>query len=286
MTDKTSQIAPRAFVIGHPIGHSRSPMIHRHWLKQAGIAGSYDPVDVSPDDLRGFFQALKDGSSGFAGGNVTVPHKEAIFGLVDEVDETARQIGAANTVWLNKGKLMATNTDSLGFAANLDETAPGWDSGQRAIVLGAGGASRAVIHALLSRGFTDISIVNRTLTRAVALAERFGSHVTAHAMDDLADAVSGAHLFVNTTTLGMAGSEAPEIDFTTMESGALVTDIVYIPLQTPILTMAKRQGLATADGLGMLLHQAVPGFEKWFGVRPVVTQQLRQLVIADMEAHS
>jgi len=283
--DKDNENSPRAFVIGHPIGHSRSPIIHRYWLKQAGLNGSYEPVDVSPNDLPAFFQALKDGSSGFAGGNVTVPHKEAIFDLVDEVDDTARQIGAANTVWLENGKLMATNTDSLGFAANLDEAATGWDHGKRAIVLGAGGASRAVIHALLARGFDEVSVVNRTQSRASALAERFGPRVSAHGMDDLAETIRAADLFVNTTTLGMAGSEAPGIDFTTMASDALVTDIVYIPLQTPILAMAKRQGLATADGLGMLLHQAAPGFETWFGVKPVVTPELRQLIISDMEAH-
>lgn len=283
--DKNNKNSPRAFVIGHPIGHSRSPIIHRYWLKQAGLNGSYDPVDVSPNDLPAFFQALKDGSTGFAGGNVTVPHKETIFDLVDEVDDTARQIGAVNTVWLEDGRVKATNTDSLGFAANLDEAATGWDRGKRAIVLGAGGASRAVIHALLARGFDEVRVVNRTQSRASALAERFGPRVSAHGMDDLAETIRAADLFVNTTTLGMAGSEAPGIDFTTMASDALVTDIVYIPLQTPILAMAKRQGLATADGLGMLLHQAAPGFETWFGVKPVVTPELRQLIISDMEAH-
>lgn len=283
--DKDNENSPRAFVIGHPIDHSRSPMIHGYWLKQAGLNGSYDPVDVRPEDLPAFLKALKDGSSGFAGGNVTVPHKEAIFDLVDEVDDTARQIGAVNTVWLENGKLMATNTDSLGFAANLDETASGWDRGKKAIVLGAGGASRAVIHALLARGFDEVSVVNRTQSRASALAERFGPRVSAYGMDDLAETIRAVDLFVNTTTLGMAGSVAPDIDFTTMASDALVTDIVYIPLQTPILAMAKRQGLATVDGLGMLLHQAVPGFETWFGVKPLVTPELRQLIITDMEAH-
>ncbi|AKI02902.1 shikimate dehydrogenase [Hoeflea sp. IMCC20628] len=283
--DKDIQNSSRAFVIGHPIGHSRSPMIHRYWLNQAGLTGSYDPVDVAPEDLPTFFRALKDRSSGFTGGNVTVPHKEAIITLVDEIDETARLIGAANTVWLEDGRLMATNTDSLGFAANLDETAAGWDHGKRAIVLGAGGASRAVVHALLARGFDEVSVVNRTASRASTLAERFGPCVSAHGLENLADVIKGANLFVNTTTLGMAGTEVPPIDFTTMASDALVTDIVYIPLETPILAMAKHQGVATTDGLGMLLHQAAPGFQKWFGVKPVVTPELRQLIISDMEAH-
>ena len=251
---------PRAFVIGHPIGHSRSPLIHRYWLKQAGIKGSYDPVDVAPSELPGFLAALKSGTSGLRGGNVTLPHKEAMLELVDGIDETASRIGAINTVWLNNGRLLATNTDSHGFVANLDETAPGWDLGEKAVVFGAGGASRAIIHALLTRGFTSVSIANRTPARALALAGRFGARVSGHGMDNLADLVRGADLFVNTSSAGMGGSEVPQIDFTTMADRALFTDIVYVPLQTPLLKMAMQQGLATADGLGMLLHQAVPGF--------------------------
>ena len=277
---------PRAFVIGYPIGHSRSPLIHRHWLKQAGLAGSYDPVEVAPADLPSFIAALKDGSSGFSGGNVTIPHKEAILDLVDDVDDIAQQIGAANTLWLENGRLMATNTDSYGFTANLDAKAPGWNAGKTAVVFGAGGASRAVIHALLSRGFELVHIVNRTEARAQALAEIFGPRVVAHGSDQLQDFIRGADLFVNTTSLGMGGTEVPKIDFTIMADKALVTDIVYIPLETPILAMAKRQDLTTVDGLGMLLHQAVPGFAKWFGSAPEVTPELRQLIIADMETHS
>jgi len=284
--DESARNPRQAFVIGHPIAHSRSPVIHRYWLQQAGLSGGYAPVDVAPEDLPSFFLALKAGTSGFIGGNVTVPHKEAVLDLVDEIDETARQIGAVNTVWLEDGRLMATNTDSLGFAANLDEVAPGWNRGKRAIVFGAGGASRAVIHALLARSFDEVFVVNRTKTRASALAERFGPRVSAHGMDELAYLMKGADLFVNTTTLGMEGTEVPSIDFSAMTEGGLVTDIIYVPLETPLLAMAKRQGLATADGLGMLLHQAVPGFQKWFGIKPVVTPELRELVIADMEAHS
>lgn len=277
---------PRAFVIGYPIGHSRSPLIHGHWLEQAGLEGSYDPVEVAPEKLSSFIFALRDGSSGLTGGNVTIPHKEAVLHLVDDVDDIATQIGAANTLWLENGRVMATNTDSYGFTANLDENAPGWDNGKTAVVFGAGGASRAVIHALQSRGFELVHIVNRTVARARALAEVFGPRAVAHGDDRLQDLISGADLFVNTTSLGMGGTEVPDIDFTVMAENALVTDIVYIPLETPILAMAKRQGLNTVDGLGMLLHQAVPGFARWFGVTPQVTPDLRRLIIADMETHS
>lgn len=277
---------PRAFVIGHPIGHSRSPLIHRYWLEQAGLPGGYQPVEVAPADLPDFIGALKDGSSGFAGGNVTIPHKEAVLGLVDEADPVAREIGAANTLWRENGRLMATNTDSHGFSANLDHQAPGWDAGQTAVILGAGGASRAIVHAVLSRGFSTVHIVNRTETRARALVEAFGGRLEAHAMAELPEVLRRADLFVNTTSLGMDGDAVPEIDFTVMNPQALVTDIVYVPLETPILAMARRQDLRTVDGLGMLLHQAAPGFEKWFGAKPDVTLELRRLIIADMEAHA
>lgn len=277
---------PRAFVIGYPIRHSRSPLIHGYWLQQAGLQGSYDAIPVAPDDLASFVAALKDGSSGLVGGNVTIPHKETVLALVDDVDDIARQIGAANTLWLEDGRLMATNTDSHGFAANLDEHAPGWDAGRTAVILGAGGASRAVIHAVLSRGYEKVRVVNRTVERANALANSFGPRVAAHGMDELPGLLPTADLFVNTTSLGMDGHQVPGIDFTVMSDGALVTDIVYIPLETPILAMARRQGLRTVDGLGMLLHQAVPGFAKWFGLTPEVTPELRQLIVKDMETHA
>jgi shikimate dehydrogenase len=285
MADRSDH-SPRAFVIGCPISHSRSPLIHGYWLRQAGLQGSYDAVEVTPNNLPSFVAALKDGSSGLVGGNVTIPHKEAVLALVDHVDDIARQIGAANTLWLEDGRLMATNTDSHGFAANLDEHAPGWDAGSTAVVLGAGGASRAVIHAVLSRGFQRVHIVNRTVERAKGLADAFGPRVAAHDMGALSGLLSGADLFVNTTSLGMDGHAVPDIDFTVMADGGLVTDIVYVPLETPILAMAGRQGLRTVDGLGMLLHQAVPGFAKWFGLTPEVTPELRQLIVQDMETHA
>lgn len=285
MADRSDH-PPRAFVIGCPISHSRSPLIHGYWLRQAGLQGRYDAIQVAPDDLPSFVSALKDGSSSLVGGNVTIPHKEAVLALVDDVDDIARQIGAANTLWLEDGRLMATNTDSHGFAANLDEHAPGWDAGSTAVILGAGGASRAVIHAVLSRGFEKVCIVNRTVERAKALMDCFGPRVAAYGMDELSGLLPAADLFVNTTSLGMDGREVPDIDFTVMADGALVTDIVYVPLETPILAMARRQGMRTVDGLGMLLHQAVPGFAKWFGLTPEVTPELRQLIVKDMEMHA
>ena len=275
----------KAFVTGWPVKHSRSPLIHGHWLRQHGINGDYRAEPVAADDFADFIASLKSGTSPYVGGNVTIPHKEMACRLADRVDAIAGELGAANTLWLEDGVLHATNTDAQGFAANLDERHPGWDQAQKAVVLGAGGASRAVIYALRDRGVDEIHVVNRTLERAQQLADRFGTSVHAHPMPALAEVTQGAGLFVNTTSLGMDGEEAPTIDFSAMAQGALVTDIVYVPLKTPILMQAQAQGLATVDGLGMLLHQAVPGFEKWFGVRPVVDETLRALVIADMERH-
>lgn len=286
MPDSRETSPIRAFVTGFPVRHSRSPMIHGHWLKSSGIVGSYEAVEVAPTDFPAFIASLKDGSSGFAGGNVTIPHKEQAFALADSPDALARELGAANTLFLRDGRLHATNTDGYGFLSNLDDRAPGWtDHRDRAVVLGAGGASRAVIQALRDRGFGEVHVLNRTVERARELADRFGPRIHAAPLDALAERLDGADLFVNTTSLGMDGSDAIAVDFTAMRPGALVTDIVYVPLLTPILTQAKAQGMRIADGLGMLLHQAVPGFEKWFGHRPEVTPELRALVIADMETH-
>lgn len=274
----------RSFVVGSPIRHSRSPMIHGHWLKQFSLAGSYEAIEVSEADFPSFIASLKkDGL--YRGGNVTIPHKEHAFRLADRLDETAQEIGAVNTLWVEEGLLHATNTDAYGFAANLDERHPGWDNVSNAVVLGAGGASRAVIQALKSRNLASIHVVNRTVTRAQELADRFGARVYGHGMPALSEVMQDAGLFINTTSLGMDGDGEVEIDFTGLASGAVVTDIVYVPLETPFLKQAKSQGFVTVDGLGMLLHQAVPGFEKWFGRRPQVTEELRQLIIADMAGH-
>ncbi|MCJ9749459.1 shikimate dehydrogenase [Neorhizobium sp. BETTINA12A] len=285
MADSRETFLVNAFVTGWPVKHSRSPLIHGHWLRQFGIAGSYTAEAVTEADFPAFIQSLKDGSSGFRGGNVTIPHKELAFKLADRPDDLAEELGASNTLWMEDGLLHATNTDGHGFTANLDDRHPGWDSTGRAVIFGAGGASRAVIQAIRDRGVSEIHVVNRTVSRAEELADRFGSKVHAHPVGALNEVMSDAGLFVNTTSLGMDGSEAPEIDFSPLASGAVVTDIVYVPLKTPLLTQAEEQGFAIVDGLGMLLHQAVPGFEKWFGRRPVVDKTLRDLVIADMENH-
>lgn len=285
MADSRETFLVNAFVTGWPIKHSRSPLIHGHWLKQFGIAGSYKAVPVTEEDFPTFVGTLKDGSSSYRGGNVTIPHKELAFKLADRPDALAGEMGAANTLWMESGELHASNTDGYGFVANLDDRHPGWDRTDRALIFGAGGASRAVIQSIRDRGVGEIHVVNRTLSRAQELADRFGPKVHAHPMEALSEVMTGAGLFVNTTSLGMDGSEAPEIDFSPLASNAVVTDIVYIPLKTPLLAQAEKQGFPIVDGLGMLLHQAVPGFEKWFGRRPVVDAQLRNLVIADMEQH-
>lgn len=273
----------KAFVCGHPIAHSRSPRIHGYWLRKYGIPGTYEAIDVAPADAAGFFATLAE--RGFAGGNVTIPHKEAAFAAVVRRDEAAERIGAVNALWFEEGELVGGNTDAIGFAANLDEYAPGWTEAGAAVVLGAGGAARAVIQALKERGFADIRVVNRTVARADQLADRFGAGVTAHPAGAANELLADAGLLVNTTALGMAGKDgAGELpaDPEKLPRHAIVTDIVYVPLETPLLAAAHGLGLKTVDGLGMLLHQAVPGFERWFGRRPEVTDELRAMIIADM----
>lgn len=272
----------KAFVTGWPVKHSRSPLIHGYWLKQFGLEGQYSREAIAPEDFPKFIDNLKTGVSPYVGGNVTIPHKEAAFALADAPDAIATELGAANTLWLDDGRLHATNTDVYGFVANLDDRYPGWDLHEKAVVLGAGGASRAIVYALRDRGIAEINIVNRTSGRAEELAARFGVTVHAHPMEALAEVTQGAGLFVNTTSLGMDGGEVPHVDFSQMKPGALATDIVYVPLKTSLLVKAEEQGVATVDGLGMLLHQAVPGFELWFGVRPAVDDTIRNLIIADM----
>lgn len=270
----------KAFVCGHPIAHSRSPLIHGYWLRAYGIHGSYEPMDVEPAAFADFLKGLA--RHGFVGGNVTIPHKEAAFAAVDRLDEAAERIGAVNTLWFEDGRLCGGNTDALGFAANLDERAPGWDKSGAAVVIGAGGAARAVVHALKVRGIRDIRILNRTLPRAVDLADRFGPGASAHPMRAAREAATGASLVVNTTALGMHHDTALPLEPELLPEEATVTDIVYVPLETPFLVAARRRGLKTVDGLGMLLHQAAPGFERWFGRRPQVTAELRDLIVADM----
>ncbi|MBW8907739.1 MAG: shikimate dehydrogenase [Mesorhizobium sp.] len=273
----------KAFVTGHPIAHSRSPKIHGHWLATYGIDGSYQAIDVRPDDFASFLKSL--GANGYRGGNVTIPHKEAAFALAERRDEAAEAIGAVNTLWFEDGVLWGGNTDGIGFAGNLDDYAPGWADNGPAVVLGAGGASRAVIHALKQRGISDIRIVNRTLARAQELADRFGVGVSAHGAEAVGALLADAGLLVNTTALGMHGNEGLAADPAGLPGHAIVTDIVYVPLETPLLAAARARGLKTVDGLGMLLHQAVPGFERWFGRKPEVSAELRRMIVADIEGH-
>ncbi|MGE3365231.1 MAG: shikimate dehydrogenase [Rhizobiaceae bacterium] len=275
----------RAFVCGHPIAHSRSPKIHGYWLKRYGITGSYTAIDVAPDDFPTFLNRLR--TEGFAGSNVTIPHKENAFRLVERRDESAEEIGAVNTLWFEDGKLWGSNTDSYGFAANLDQHTPGWDRAKVALVLGAGGASRAIVHALKARGFEDIRLLNRTLERAEELVRIFGPKTSAHPLAAANSLAGDAGLIVNTTSLGMHGAEDTlPIDVERLPDAALVTDIVYVPLETPLLAAANRRGLKTVDGLGMLLHQATPGFERWFGRKPEVTDELHAMIVADIEGRA
>jgi len=273
----------RAFVVGHPVAHSRSPMIHGHWLKAFGIDGSYERIDIGPTAFADFIRRLP--SSGYAGGNVTIPHKEAAFTLAGRRDEAAELIGAANTLWLEDGSVCASNTDASGLASDLDARAPQWRTAPSALVFGAGGAARAVLFALRQAGIDRIHLVNRTLDRARELADRFGGGVICHgpaAVDELA---SESALVVNTTALGMHGKGTPMNDLSRLPDEGVVVDIVYTPLKTPFLRAAEDRGLTAIDGLGMLLHQAAPGFERWFGQRPVVTEELRALVVADLESN-
>jgi shikimate dehydrogenase len=275
-------ITPAACIIGWPVDHSRSPLIHNYWLKSYGIAGAYRREAVPPAEFESFAGSLA--ARGYVGANVTVPHKEAALGMALP-DHEALGVGAANTLWLKDGFLHATNTDAEGFLNNLDACAAGWDRDlNKAVVLGAGGAARAVVYALLSRHAQNIAVVNRTAHRAEALRHRFGTHLRVAPWDTLNEELGGAALFVNTTTLGMHGQPDVAADLGRLPGHAIVADLVYVPRQTTLIGTAKDRGLRTADGVGMLLHQAVGGFSLWFGKKPEVTPQLRALLEADLDA--
>jgi shikimate dehydrogenase len=271
-----------ACLIGWPAAHSRSPLIHHYWLRLHGIAGGYNIEAIPPEGLAEFVMHLS--KHGFVGANVTIPHKERALQLTVP-DERARAVGAANTLYYDGETLRSTNTDVEGFIGNLDASATGWDRIEDALVLGAGGSSRAVVFGLIERGIKRVHLANRTMQRAQALADQFGATVMPLAWNKLGDVMPRAGLFANTTSLGMKGQPPLDIDLALLPRDAVVADLVYVPLETPLLAAAKARDLRTADGLGMLLHQAVRGFELWFGQRPAVTPELRALVEADLRMH-
>jgi len=267
-------------VIAWPAGHSRSPLIHNYWIKQHKLNAEYRREAVPPDKFAAFVENLR--GNGYIGANITVPHKEAALAL-SEPDDRARAVGAANTLWYDDDTLRSTNTDVEGFLANLDVAAPGWDRGlETAVVLGAGGGARAVVFALLQREVGRVYVINRTRDRAQALKKKFGARVHLAGWNETTGLLGGAGILVNATTLGMVGQPPLEINLRCPAS-LVVADLVYAPLETGLLASARARGLRTADGLGMLLHQAVRGFQLWFGVRPEVTLELRAMVEADLK---
>ena len=271
----------KACVIGWPIKHSRSPLIHKYWLKQYGLVGDYEKVAVDPKNLESFILDIEN--FGFQGCNVTIPHKEKVFEIVTVADPLTQSIGAVNTVYFENNTVYGLNTDGYGFISNLK-------SGVREIkfldmtcvVIGAGGASRAIIAALLGQGVAHIILINRTIEKAEELANHFGNRVSSANFSELNNSISKADLLVNTTSLGMTGQPELEINLENLPPHCCVTDIVYAPLETNLLKQARQRGNPTVDGLGMLLHQAAPGFEKWFGIFPKVTKDLRNIIIDDL----
>jgi shikimate dehydrogenase len=266
-------------IIAWPAGHSRSPLIHNYWIKQHKLDAEYLREAVPPEALADFIKNMR--ANGYVGANVTIPHKETVIKL-SEPDERARAVGAANALWFDDDRLRSTNTDVEGFLANLDAATPGWDRGlSTAVVLGAGGGARAVVFALLAREVNRIYVINRSEERAKALRKKFGARVQVAGWEETTGLLGGAGLLVNTTTLGMVGQPPLEFNLRCPPS-LVVADLVYAPLVTGLLASARARGLRTADGLGMLLHQAVRGFELWFGIRPEVTPELRALIEADL----
>jgi shikimate dehydrogenase len=269
---------PLAGVIGFPVSHSKSPRLHGHWLAKYGLQGHYVPLHVAPEYLANTLKSMPN--MGFVGCNVTIPYKEAALRLAQNVTDTARRIGAANTLVFKDGEIHADNTDGIGFIENLRQNAPNWraDAGP-VLVIGAGGAARAILVALLDAGAPEIMLTNRTADRASALAAEFGTRVKAHPWEKTETLLPQAATVVNTTALGMTGKEAFPFSLKGLPSTALATDIVYTPLDTPFLQAARARGCTTVDGLGMLLHQAAPGFARWFGQVPEITDQTRRVVL-------
>jgi len=267
-------------VIGYPAKHSRSPKLHGYWIKRLGLDADYRVEEIRPEDFKAFVTNL--GANGYVGANVTMPHKDMALAL-SEPDARAKAVGAANTLWLDNGRLRSTNTDVEGFIGALDEAAPGWDRrNHAAVVLGAGGAGRAVVYGLLERGLETVHVVNRTFERAEAIRASYGERVRPARWSDVPRLLAGCGLLANTTSLGMTGKDALSIDISPMAPESVVGDVIYVPLKTPLLVAAEARGFKTSDGLDMLMHQAVRGFELWFGVRPEVTPELRALLVADV----
>ncbi len=272
----------KACVIGWPVAHSRSPLIHNHWIKQHGISGIYDKVAVEPEHVAQFFERVRRGE--YAGCNVTLPHKENVVALIDEADDRVRRIGALNTVWLEDNKLHATSTDGLGFVANVIDHYPNFEcSGKTVTILGAGGSARALVDELLRQGVERIHVHNRTHARAEQIAEHFGKSVVAVDVEKLGQALDTTDLLINTTPQGMNSETQIDIPWMQLKPTSVVADIVYTPMITPFLKTAKDRDHKIVPGLGMLLHQAVIGFEKWFGVTPLVTPELHALVARDID---
>lgn len=270
-----------AGVVGWPISHSLSPRLHGHWLTRYGIAGHYIPIGLRPQDFETGFRALP--KLGFRGVNLTIPYKEAVLAMATSVSDRASLIGAANTIVFREGGgVVADNTDAYGFLESVRQAQPGWSAkgAGAALILGAGGASRAIVHALLADGIGEVRLANRTRQRSNILKDQFGARMSVVDWNLAADAIEGAGIIVNTTALGMPGKPELTLPLDTAAPGTLVVDIVYGPTATGFLREAARHGLPTIDGLGMLLHQAVPGFESWFGQRPEVDAALRRAVLA------
>lgn len=269
-----------ACVMGWPVAHSRSPLIHGYWLKKHGLKGDYRREAVTVEDFPAFLKSL--GERGYVGGNITQPHKEAALKLT-EADDRARAIGASNTVYLDKGVLRSTNTDVIGFLASLDVAQQGWDKNLKsAVVLGAGGAARAIVYGLIERGVERVNVINRTIERAEMFRKLFGPRVHAAGWDAVPKLLKDSKLVVNATSMGMTGNPDLEIDISGVPEGTLIGEIIYVPLKTKLVLAAERRGLKHSDGLDMLLYQAVRGFELWFGVKPAVTAELRQLIVDEL----
>ncbi|WP_424178044.1 shikimate dehydrogenase [Yoonia sp. TsM2_T14_4] len=271
---------PRAGVIGNPISHSLSPKLHGHWLRRYGINGSYDALQVTEDGLERTLRSLP--AQGYVGVNVTLPHKVAVLQIADQLTDRATLIGAANTLtFKDDGRIFADNTDGYGFLENLRQGAPGWDAKTGpAVVFGAGGAARAVLVSLIEAGVPEIILTNRTRPKAESLRADFGARIRIVDWVQAGSVLSDAATVVNTTSLGMKGGQEFRVPLDGLRSGTVVTDIVYTPLRTKFLDAAAEKGCVTVDGLGMLLHQGVPGFERWFGKRPEVDDDLRRAVLS------